>query len=157
MWKIPAPMKAISQKRSASTMIETDLVIWIILRNFSRANYWGHPTSRCAWHLYGNPHMCMIIIQWASHLSATCQPKCKLGAFAKNTISLFTVSMMFWYFHITKGKTSEIGNFLCCHQWDFTQCQATATTSIINYNALSSGYLSTMKCLYSQHGHGCLT
>jgi hypothetical protein len=38
-----------------------------------------HPTSRCAWHLHANPRMCMIITQWASHLTTTLQLNRKLG------------------------------------------------------------------------------
>jgi hypothetical protein len=38
------------------------------------------PPPRCAWRLHADPRtMCMIIIQWASHLTTTRQPNRKLG------------------------------------------------------------------------------
>jgi hypothetical protein len=48
------------------------------IMTLSSACYWCHPTSGCSWHLYANPHMCMMIIQWASH-SLTSQLRGKLG------------------------------------------------------------------------------
>jgi hypothetical protein len=81
-WKIPLLMTAISQKRSTSMTIKTDLVFWTELSGIitsSGARFWHHPTSRCAWRLHTNPHMCMIIVQWASHLTTTRQPNHELG------------------------------------------------------------------------------
>jgi hypothetical protein len=45
----------------------------------SSACFRRHPTSRCSWRLHTDPSMCMIIVQWASHLTTTRQPNRKLG------------------------------------------------------------------------------
>jgi hypothetical protein len=46
----------------------------------SSSRFWRHPTSRCPWHLYADPSMCMIIVQRASHLvTTTHHPNRELG------------------------------------------------------------------------------
>jgi hypothetical protein len=45
----------------------------------SSVRYWRHPTSGRSWHLYADPRMCMMIIQRATRLTITRQPRGELG------------------------------------------------------------------------------
>jgi hypothetical protein len=61
-------------------------------------HFWCHPTSRCPWHLYTNPSMCMIIVQQASHLTTMRQPNRELGGRSLKLESHFLLSL--WCFDI---------------------------------------------------------
>jgi hypothetical protein len=82
-WKIPVLMTAISQKRSTSTTIETDLVFRTVLRNHHlvRRAFLTSPhlqvrltSARRSSYVYDT-----VIIQWASRLTTTRQPNRELG------------------------------------------------------------------------------